>query len=208
MKPDDTLGEPKNAHEDGSMNPYRQRVLSMMRELLAPHGAQAAALDFGSGDGWFAQQMLAHGVVTALTPLDVKRRQTVCMEPVIYAGGVVPYTDGQFDLVYSVDVLHHCPNPCEQLVDIARCSSHFLLIKDHTYSTPVGYAALAVLDELGNRKFGIPSPYRYQRRWEWHDVLVSRGWTRVGLTYPAKCHVGLLGALTNSLQFVALYERQ
>jgi len=129
------------------MNPYRQRVLSMMLELLEHHGAQPAALDFGSGDGWFAQQMLAHGIVKDLTPLDIKRRQTVCVEPVVYAGGAVPYANGQFDLVYSVDVLHHCPNPTEQLIDIARCSKHLLLIKDHTCSTPIGYAALALLDE-------------------------------------------------------------
>ena len=190
------------------MNPYRQRVFSMMVELLKPYGTQTAALDFGCGDGWFAQQMRAQGMVADVVPLDVKRRESVCVEPVVYAGGVVPYADGEFDLVYSVDVLHHCPNPAEQLKDIARCSRHLLLIKDHTYTTPIGYAALALLDELGNRKFGIPSPYRYQRGWEWHELLVALGWSRVGFTYPAKCHVNVLGALTNSLQFVALYERQ
>jgi len=190
------------------MNPYRQRVFSMMLELLKPYSTQGTALDFGSGDGWFARQMLAHGVVRDLIPLDIKRRPSVCVEPVIYPGGAVPYADRQFDLVYSVDVLHHCPNPAEQLKDIARCSRNLLLIKDHTYSTPIGYAALAVLDELGNRKFGIPSPYRYQRRWAWHDALVELGWTRVGFTYPANCHVGVLGAMTNALQFVALYARR
>ena len=119
------------------MNPYRQRVFSMMVELLNPYGTQTAALDFGCGDGWFAQPMRAPGMVADVVPLDVKRRESVCVEPVVYAGGVVPYADGEFDLVYSVDVLHHCPNPAEQLKDIARCSRHLLLIKDHTYTTPI-----------------------------------------------------------------------
>jgi hypothetical protein len=63
------------------------------------------------------------------------------------------------------------------------------------------------LDELGNRRFGIPSPYQYQRNWEWHTHLLANGWRALSFIHPAICHTGILGAMTNGLQYVALYER-
>ncbi len=81
------------------------------------------------------------------------------------------------------------------------------MIKDHTFRSATGRWTLAVLDELGNRKFGIPSPYHYQHGWAWTEHLEKRGWTLQTLLHPASCHTGLLGILTNPLQYVARYER-
>ena len=189
------------------MNPYRKRVWRLLHELAAKHGPFQNVLDFGSGDGWFASQFNNSGLVSQLVPLDVKRRATVLIEPQIYGGDLLPFGDRQFDLVYSVDVLHHCPDPMKQLAELERCSSRYLMLKDHNYQTQVGRYTLAVLDELGNRRFGIPSPYRYQRNWEWHQQLLARKWKVISFVHPANCHTGILGALTNNLQYVALYER-
>ncbi len=189
------------------MNPYRERVWSLLHDLVATRGPYLNVLDFGSGDGWFASKFKASGLVEKLVPLDVKRRESVFVEPQLYGGDVLPFEDKAFDLVYAVDVLHHCPDPMKQLADLARCSSRFLMLKDHNYQTQVGRYTLAVLDEIGNRRFGIPSPYRYQRNWAWHLHLLSSGWSAVAYIHPAICHTGILGELTNGLQYVALYER-
>jgi len=166
-------------------------------------------LDFGSGDGWFASRLLAENLTLELVALDIKRRESVYLEPCIYVpGGDLPFEDGSFDLAYSVDVLHHCDDPFSQLDELTRVSRRYLLIKDHNYSSAAGRLALAVLDELGNRKFGIPSPYNYQHAWSWTEHLARRGWVQKILIHPAPCHVGPLGLLTNSLQYVALYERE
>lgn len=189
------------------MNPYRQRIWNLFREQL-PRGATFdSVLDFGCGDGWFARQFLDSGVATDLVAIDVKRREHVLVEPRIYPGGALPFADGEFQLAYAVDVLHHCDDPEAQLLELARCSSEYLLLKDHSFQTGLGRWSLAVLDELGNRRFGIPSPYHYQRGWCWHELLVKNGWERVAFVHPAPVHVALLGWLTNSLQFVALYRR-
>ncbi len=119
----------------------------------------------------------------------------------------MPFADRSFDLVYTVDVLHHCDDPFAQLAEIARVARQYILIKDHTFSSAAGRMTLAVLDELGNRKFGIPSPYNYQNGWEWSAHLENLGWKEVRLTHPLACHKGFLGALTNSLQYIALYQR-
>jgi SAM-dependent methyltransferase len=191
------------------MNPYRQRVWSILKEQLQSCAPLDSALDFGSGDGWFASRVRAEHLVRELVPLDVKRRATVFVEPRLYVPGeALPFAAHSFDLSYSVDVLHHCDDPFAQLDELDRVTKRYLLIKDHNYHTAVGQFALAVLDELGNRKFGIPSPYQYQKAWAWTAHLQARGWRQKTLVHPARCHVGPMGALTNSLQYVALFERE
>jgi SAM-dependent methyltransferase len=189
------------------MNPYRLRILPLLLNLLRERAPAARALDFGSGDGWFATQMRASGLIGELVPVDVQARPNSFVEPIHYDGMRLPFDDRSFDLVYSVDVLHHGPDPAASLRDLVRCSSRLLLLKDHTWRTRAGKLTLAVLDEIGNRKFGIPCLYRYQRRWEWFDIIESEGFRLVRLIHPAVCHAGLMGRLTNSLQFAALWER-
>ena len=189
------------------MNPYRQRILPMLLELLRDRTPIGTALDFGSGDGWFATQLQQSGLIGALTPVDVKRREKTLVEPRLYDGCRLPFPDRSFDLVYSVDVLHHCPDPVESLRDLIRCSNRLLVLKDHTWRTKIGKLGLAVLDELGNRKFGIPCLYRYQHRWDWFPIIEEAGFRLVRLIHPAPCHTGLLGRLTNPLQFAAIWER-
>lgn len=171
-------------------------------------GVSQRTLDFGCGDGWFARQVLNAGLAEDLVPLDVKRRDKVFVEPQIYpAGAALPFPDRHFDMVYSVDVLHHCPHPVSQLEELSRVAGKYILIKDHTCQGAAGKWMLAVLDELGNRKYGIPSLYQYQEGWAWSETLGRLGWVETKKVHPALCHVGVLGGLTNSLQYVALYER-
>jgi SAM-dependent methyltransferase len=189
------------------MNPYRQRILPKLVEVLRSKSPVDSALDFGSGDGWFAQQMRQSGLIRELTPVDVKLRETVVTAPHLYDGKRLPFPDRSFDLVYSVDVLHHCPDPAESLRDLVRCAGRLVLLKDHTWRTRLGKWGLAVLDELGNRQFGIPCLYRYQHRWDWFPIIEREGFRLVQLIHPVPCHVGVLGRLTNPLQFIALWER-
>lgn len=189
------------------MNPYRKRIFSQISPLLTNLTVPVTILDFGCGDGWFASQIGKLLPNSQLTAIDVKRREGVLLEPIIYSPGeVLPFADASFDLVYAIDVLHHCDSPQRYLDELTRVARRFILIKDHTYKNAFGYLSLAILDELGNRRFGIPSPQHYQRGWEWTEHLASRNWKMRAMIHPATCHSGLLGALSNQLQYVALYE--
>jgi SAM-dependent methyltransferase len=189
------------------MTRYRQRILEKINELVEPLGPLETALDFGSGDGFFASQWQKGRTVRSVTALDVVERKTSLIVPTLYDGGRMPFMDDSFDLAYAIDVLHHCGDPAMALRDLARCSRKYLLIKDHTYQNIIGKLTLALLDEIGNRRFGIPSRYLYQRGWAWVDQIESEGWRRMSLTHPMYCHAGALGAATNRLQFVGLWER-
>jgi SAM-dependent methyltransferase len=189
------------------MNPYRRRVLELVRPLLRPHAPLGRALDFGAGDGWFARSFVEEGLVKEVVPVDVQRRARPVAEVVLYDGARLPFDDRSFDLVCSLDVLHHCPSPRAALRDALRCSDRFFLLKDHNYRGPLGKAALCLLDEIGNRRFGVPSVYHYQRRWEWLPWIGEAGFALRELVHPALCHKGPLGWATNGLQFVGLWER-
>ena len=190
------------------MNAYRERIWADMEAKLAGLGTLDEVLDFGCGDGWFSEKVKESGFAKNLTSLDVKRRKFSYVEPIIYQGGSkLPFQEDFFDLVYSIDVLHHCSNPISYLDELAKVSKRYILIKDHTYSTLVGKLTLAVLDEIGNRKFGIPSNYLYQKSWEWEEYLMGRGWVLKSKVWPERCHTGVLGKLTNQFQYMSLFEK-
>lgn len=188
-------------------NAYRQRILDAAAQALEPYGPLGTALDFGSGDGFFASQLPLHASIGAVTAVDVVERERSFVKPRLYAGDRLPFSDRSFDLVYAVDVLHHCPDPLAALADMARCTRRFLLLKDHNEQGWLGRWVLAVLDELGNRRFGIPSPHRYQHDWAWVRWIESQGFERRSWLHPMACHRGLLAG-TNQLQFMALWERR
>jgi SAM-dependent methyltransferase len=164
-------------------------------------------LDVGAGDGWFAMSLERMRVCNAVTAIDVKPRSENHHPVQVYNGEQLPFADKAFDLVYAVDVVHHAVHPLRLLQEMSRCTKRYLLLKDHTWRTTAGRLALAAMDEVGNRRFGVPSVYKYQREWEWNVVLEGAGLRQIKCLHPLACHVRLLGWLTNELQFLALWER-
>lgn len=191
----------------GTITGYRCRTYRLVRDVIRSLGPIRSAVDVGAGDGWYVRTLLEEGAVERCTAVEVTRRSETLLEPMLYDGIRLPLADRSAELVYAVDVVHHARDPMALLDEMARVSSRWIVLKDHRYQMALGRATLAVLDELGNRRFGIPSPGRYQRGWAWLQHLARAGFTTRRMVHPAACHAGLLGALTNGLQFVAAFER-
>ncbi|HEY0780902.1 MAG TPA: class I SAM-dependent methyltransferase [Thermoanaerobaculia bacterium] len=189
------------------MNLYRENLRRLIRPLLAGRPAERA-LDFGSGDGLFARVFAEEGWAREVVPVDVQRRARTVVEPVLYDGVRLPFADRSFDLVYALDVLHHCPDPLASLRDLLRCTSRHVLLKDHNSGSTLDHWTLAVLDEIGNRRFGVPSLYRYQKDWEWLPVIEAEGFVREALIHPARCETRPpISWVSNRLHFVGLWRR-
>ncbi len=191
----------------GTITGYRGRTYAMVRDAMRALGPIGSAVDVGAGEGWYARHLMDDGVIDRITPVEVQRRTLTLVEPVLYDGVRLPFDDRAVELVYAVDVVHHAGNPFDLLDDMARVAGKWLVLKDHTYASTLGRTTLAVLDEVGNRRFGIPSPGRYQHGWSWLPRLAACGFTPRAMLHPAPCHSGVLGAFTNRLQFVAAFER-
>lgn len=186
---------------------YRSKIMAEAESMLRPLGTLSTALDYGSGIGWFTREMQARGLVRTIVPVDVQGREDPIVEPRIYDGFRLPFGDREFSLVYAIDVLHHCPDPRESMRDALRCADQYFLLKDHTYRTPIGFTALAVMDLAGNRRFGVESPLHYQRGWRWLEWISDEGFELVTLLHPAHMHAGWQ-VPANRLQFVGLWHRQ
>ncbi len=189
------------------MSNYRPNVARHLKHLITDLGPIDSLLDFGAGNGWMLSQLLTTDVRVNRAPaVDVQKRPQ-CHVPVrIYDGKRLPFDDRSFDATMAVDVLHHCPDPAAALRDAARVTRRFIVIKDHTYRSVAGFATLSLLDEIGNRKFGIPSRYQYQRDFSWDAVLAEEGFHVRHRVNPLPCHEGVL-SVTDRLQYGAVYER-
>ena len=188
------------------MNGYRRRIFREMSDTLASIGPLNSVLDVGSGDGWFAMSVKSLGICDKITAVDVKIRPE-CYHPVeLYDGDRLPFRDGEFDLVYAVDVVHHAPKPGKLLDEMIRCSRRFLLLKDHTWQTELGRLVLLVRDEIGNRPKGVRCLYNFQRGWEWDRVMLDNGMERVQLKHPLQCHAGPLGGFANNNEFLSVWQ--
>jgi SAM-dependent methyltransferase len=189
-------------------NGYRREVLLAIVDLLTDQHRGQQALDFGCGDGWFASSLGQLRVASDLVPLEVERRTRSYVEPVLYDGRRIPYRDRTFDLVYAVDVLHHCDDPAAVLSDLMRVCSDLLLIKDHTWSSRTERGLLIALDELGNRRFGVRSPHRYQHGWEWIPQIEAE-FNRIELIHPFACNTQpIIRRLTPQVQWIGLWRRR
>jgi SAM-dependent methyltransferase len=191
------------------VNAYRRNVVRFLTELLAPVAPVDRALDFGAGDGWFAHELERSGLIRRVVGAEVlRRRGRRFVEPILYDGRRLPFADRSFDLVYAVDVLHHTPDPPAALREALRCCRSHFVLKDHTHTSRLGRWTLALLDEVGNRRFGVPSLYRYQRDWEWLPVIEDAGFALEELHHPVVCERRpVLSWFVNEFQFVGRWRR-
>ncbi len=186
---------------------YRSNVAEHLRGAVAELGPLESLLDFGAGNGWMLNQLLTAEVeVGTATAVDVQERAEYHMPVDLYDGVRLPFEDRSFDASMAVDVIHHCPDPAASLREAARVTRRFIILKDHTYRTPIGFGTLSVLDEIGNRKFGIPSRYRYQHDFEWDQILIEEGFEVCERQHPLPCHDGAL-SVTDRLQHLSVYQR-
>lgn len=189
-------------------NAYRKHTFEHLRAQLEAIGPIGRALDFGSGDGWFAHSLMESGLVEDVVCVDVMRRERHYIEPEIYEGERLPFDDRAFDLVYAVDVFHHTPDPPSSLRDALRCSRSHFVLKDHNYRRRPAKFVLAALDEIGNRRFGVPTLYKYQHDWDWLPVIEDEGFEREDLQDKIRCEPRpVLSLFVNEFQFIGRWRR-
>jgi 2-polyprenyl-3-methyl-5-hydroxy-6-metoxy-1,4-benzoquinol methylase len=97
-----------------------ERKVDMMRETLEREGvaSDAAGLDVGCGQGWYAARMARHGY--RMHGIDTAERQVEAAREHARSQGVdvdlrrasaasLPFPDASFDFAYAINVLHHLP---------------------------------------------------------------------------------------------------
>ena len=99
--------------------------------LLLPYvSEEMVILDFGNGSGAVAHR-LAEESGARVTGVDVAQNSLFPIPAVSYDGATLPFRDNTFDLVYSVFVIHHCPDAEAAVREMCRVSKgRMLLVED------------------------------------------------------------------------------
>jgi ubiquinone/menaquinone biosynthesis C-methylase UbiE len=148
----------------GSQNPVVRRLMSgferTLDELLSS-ASPGSLLDVGCGEGVLTEQWaqrLSSARVVGVDLEDPKlqeeweARRRENLEFREFAGGELPFADGEFDLVTAIEALEHIPEPERMVSEMARVARRHVLV-----SVPreplwriLNMARGAYLRELGN----------------------------------------------------------
>jgi len=152
----------------------RVAVLSSWFARLVPQGARV--LDVGCGDGLLSAALLCKRADLTICGVDVLARKRTYIHVEAFDGHRIPFDNSSFDAVLFSDVLHHADDPAELLREASRVATEWVLIKDHYREGLFAGPRLRLMDWTGNARFGVPLPYNYWRKNQWHEA-----WREVGL---------------------------
>jgi SAM-dependent methyltransferase len=131
---------------------------------LERFGRDATVLDLGSGRGYWLDRMIRRG----LTPVGVEYRRERAVEyegdaPVAVGDALrLPFRDASIDLVWSIHVLHHLPDPETALREVRRVlrPDGHLVIAETVEDHPV----IRVARSVRPRWDGVPVHARFSGR--------------------------------------------
>jgi SAM-dependent methyltransferase len=147
-------------------------VLCALFEPLIPHGA--SVLDLGCGNGAIGAKLAAQREDLDVRGIDVVVREGAHIPVLAFDGRTIPHPDDAFDVVLLSDVLHHTEDPEHLLGEAARIARRSILLKDHLLAGPFAHGLLRFMDEVGNRRYGIPI-YEYWPESRWREAFADLG---------------------------------
>ena len=151
----------------------RVRVLAQTAARLLP--ADARVLDVGCGDGLVAATLGKLRPDLAITGVEVAPRPGCHIPVTPFDGRTLPFADNSFDWVLIADVLHHTTDPRILMREIVRVARRGVVLKDHLREGWLAQATLRFMDEIGNRRHGVPLPFNYLSQAEWDALFVECG---------------------------------
>ncbi|HTU62193.1 MAG TPA: class I SAM-dependent methyltransferase, partial [Polyangiales bacterium] len=170
------------------------KKVRLMRQTLDAYniGSGARGLDLGCGQGWYLGEMRAAGY--AVDGSDYSQGQLDKAKLHLSRAGVdqgaliqadaqhLPFADGSYDFVYSINAIHHMLEPGAQaralleIVRVLRPGGIFMLHEINTYNPVfrwyVGYLypLLKKIDE-GNEEWVLPTELPATRGAAWSPVV-------------------------------------
>jgi SAM-dependent methyltransferase len=145
----------------------RVRILAANLAQEIPIGAEV--LDVGTGDGSIAKAITLQRPDIKIEGIDVLIRPSTHIPVRPFDGEHIPLPEKSVDVVSFVDVLHHTDNAKALLLEAARVSRHYILIKDHLREGLFAKATLRTMDWVGNYGHNVVLPYNYLSEREWRD---------------------------------------
>ncbi|MFI5257499.1 MAG: class I SAM-dependent methyltransferase [Gemmatimonadales bacterium] len=154
---------------------YRLQVTDYIARLVAPDGNtdRLDVIDVGSGDGYLGAVLQTWRPSTRVIGVETQVRALTRsgFEPVLFDGLHLPFPDRSFDVAILSNVLHHADDQPALFAETCRVTRRRVVIKDHLAASRLDRWKLALLDVLGNRRFGADTRGDYLGRDEWSAMF-------------------------------------
>ena len=185
------------------------RRMTRLTDLLLPLLLNSHnVLDVGCGDGRIDSYILEQRKDMHIQGIDVLVRPETFIPVKEYDGRIIPYDEGTFDTVMTVDVLHHTDEPLELLKEMTRVSSKYIVIKDHIRGGWLSYLKLRIMDYVGNAHYHVRLPYNYQTTRQWERMFSDCGLQVVEKKTKLNLYNGILHLLFDrNLHYIAILKK-
>lgn len=186
------------------------RRMTRLTELILPELKNSKKiLDVGCGDGKIDSYIIERNRDLTIQGIDVLVRPDTYIDVKQYDGKTIPYGDGEFDTVMTIDVLHHTDDPGAIVAELARVSSRYVIIKDHVRSGWISYIKLRAMDYVGNAHYHVRLPYNYLSGRQWKDIFAANGLRVVRMQRHLNLYRGMFHLLFDrNLHFIGVLEKE
>ena len=171
-------------------------------------GGCASVLDLGCGDGKIDSLIMEKLPSVQIEGIDVLVRDETYINVSRYDGENIPFTDGSYDAVMAVDVLHHTDSPEKIFKEICRVSDRYVIIKDHVCTGLMSYIKLRVMDYVGNAHYHVRLPYKYLTDEQWRHMYSEHELELLRIDTDLHLYKGLFHMLFDQkLHFIAILAK-
>lgn len=137
-------------------------------------------LDIGSGGCHVAKVLQDNNY--NVTALDIKNNSHIkSIQPIIYNGSRLPFSDKSFDVALLLTVLHHAKDSLGLLREASRVAKRIIISED-IYLTTFGKHKTHLIDNLLNFDF-FPGHHANRSDAEWRELFQQEGLSLIGTDY-------------------------
>ena len=154
---------------DRVYNPvYKKRLAEIVASLCEEN---SYILDFGCSDGCTAKMIMELKPSLNIVGVDIQCNGTAQIPRTIYDGKKIPYPDNTFDIVLSLDVLHHTEEMASLIEEMKRVSRKYIIIKDHMVYSTYSRWLVGLSDFVSNVPYGINCAFNFPTPEQWNEMF-------------------------------------
>jgi glycosyltransferase involved in cell wall biosynthesis len=217
-----------NLYQSKSKNERIERLANQISTLLKPyiHNEKLKFLDVGCGNMQLSERIALQFPTSYWTCTDVFEnipffmllQEGKCIVNAkkwekykTFNGKELPFEDNSFEVVFLIDVLHHCPEDAVALLKEAKRVGRIIVIKDHFEYGNYSRQILRLMDWYGNLGKGIYIPKKYFTKYSFtvicNEIGFSEMETKIGLDlYSYSLIMKLL--LRKEWQFISIIKNE